>query len=135
MPRIASAAEIERAYKKLVARYHPDRHQENELKDLAEEKLAELNAAYDTIKDPGRRAAHDARRSSAAPTPGNGPTPQGMRPFDVGRALTLFAVMAVVWFSLRFVRSPRALAVIGAALLIVWFGPRLWRLIRGRRKR
>lgn len=51
----ASEAEIKSAYKKLVKKYHPDKYQNNPLADLAEEKLQEINEAYDmlTKKSPG----------------------------------------------------------------------------------
>ncbi|MBQ0079388.1 MAG: J domain-containing protein [Eubacterium sp.] len=45
----ASEEEIKKAYKELVKKYHPDRHQDNPLADLAEEKLQEVNEAYDMI--------------------------------------------------------------------------------------
>lgn len=45
----ASDEEIRAAYLKLVKKYHPDRYQDNPLKNLADEKLKEVNEAYDTI--------------------------------------------------------------------------------------
>ena len=45
----ASEEEIKRAYKELVKKYHPDKYQNNPLADLAEEKLQEVNEAYDMI--------------------------------------------------------------------------------------
>lgn len=45
----ASEAEIKKAYKDLVKKYHPDKYQNNPLADLAEEKLQEVNEAYDMI--------------------------------------------------------------------------------------
>lgn len=45
----ASEEEIKRAYKQLVKKYHPDKYQNNPLADLAEEKLQEINEAYDTL--------------------------------------------------------------------------------------
>jgi molecular chaperone DnaJ len=40
---------IKRAYKELVRKYHPDQYQNNPLSDLAEEKLKEINQAYDYL--------------------------------------------------------------------------------------
>ena len=40
---------IRRAYKELVKKYHPDQYQNNPLSDLAEEKLKEINEAYDYL--------------------------------------------------------------------------------------
>lgn len=45
----ATDEQIKNAYKELVKKYHPDRYQNNPLADLAEDKLAEINEAYDTI--------------------------------------------------------------------------------------
>jgi molecular chaperone DnaJ len=47
--RNAKKEEIIRAYRKLAAKYHPDKHQGNPLADLAEEKFKEINEAYHTL--------------------------------------------------------------------------------------
>ncbi|MBR4893244.1 MAG: DnaJ domain-containing protein [Clostridia bacterium] len=41
---------IDQAHKNLCKKYHPDRYIDNPLKDLAEEKLKEINEAYEIIK-------------------------------------------------------------------------------------
>lgn len=45
----ASKEEIKRAYKELVKKYHPDQYGNNPLRDLAEEKMREINEAYDSL--------------------------------------------------------------------------------------
>jgi len=45
----ASVEEIKKAYRELVKKYHPDRYRDNPLSDLAEEKLREINEAYDIL--------------------------------------------------------------------------------------
>ena len=45
----ASIEEIKKAYRELVKKYHPDRYMDNPLSDLAEEKLREINEAYDYL--------------------------------------------------------------------------------------
>ncbi len=45
----ASDEEIKRAYRELARKYHPDNYQDNPLADLAEEKMKEINEAYDQI--------------------------------------------------------------------------------------
>lgn len=45
----SSIEEIKKAYKELVRKYHPDQYQNHPLSDLAEEKLKEINEAYDTL--------------------------------------------------------------------------------------
>ena len=47
--RNASQDEIKKAYLELVKKYHPDKYQGNPLADLAEEKLQEVNEAYNMI--------------------------------------------------------------------------------------
>ena len=45
----ASKEEIKRAYKEMAKKYHPDQYGNNPLKDLAEDKMKELNEAYDYL--------------------------------------------------------------------------------------
>lgn len=45
----ASDEEIKKAYRELARKYHPDNYQNNPLADLAEEKMKEINEAYDII--------------------------------------------------------------------------------------
>lgn len=45
----ASYDEIKRAYRELAKKYHPDRYQNNPLSDLADEKMREINEAYDVL--------------------------------------------------------------------------------------
>jgi curved DNA-binding protein CbpA len=46
----ASDDEIKRAYRELVRKYHPDNYRDNPLSELAEQKMKEINAAYDKIE-------------------------------------------------------------------------------------
>ena len=48
----ASDAEVKKAYRELARKYHPDNYQNNPLADLAEEKMKEINEAYDIITKP-----------------------------------------------------------------------------------
>ena len=41
--------EVKRAYRELARKYHPDNYHDNPLADLAEEKMKEINEAYDAI--------------------------------------------------------------------------------------
>lgn len=47
--RNATDEEIKDAYRKLAKKYHPDSYGDNPLADLAEEKMREINEAYDAI--------------------------------------------------------------------------------------
>lgn len=65
----ASEAEIKSAYRELVKKYHPDRYQNNPLADLAEEKLREVNEAYDMImknRNSGGGGSYSGSGSSAS---------------------------------------------------------------------
>jgi molecular chaperone DnaJ len=69
--RTATADEIRMAYRKLARRYHPDTNPDD---PKAEDKFKALSQAYDTLKDPKRRAAYDqpqpAEQSSWRPASG-----------------------------------------------------------------
>ncbi|MCQ2546865.1 MAG: J domain-containing protein [Clostridia bacterium] len=56
----ASEAEIKAAYKELVKKYHPDKYVDNPLADLAEQKMQEINQAYDTLMKNGGNAGANA---------------------------------------------------------------------------
>ena len=45
----ASDEEIKKAYRELVRKYHPDNYHNNPLSDLAQEKMKEINEAYDQV--------------------------------------------------------------------------------------
>lgn len=47
----ATDAEIKNAYRELAKKYHPDNYAQNPLADLAEQKMKEINEAYDMICD------------------------------------------------------------------------------------
>jgi len=55
----ASAEEIKAAYRKLASKYHPDKHKGNPLEDLAEEKLKDINEAYEVLGNPEIRHKYD----------------------------------------------------------------------------
>ncbi|MET9831378.1 J domain-containing protein [Streptomyces sp. NPDC006385] len=61
VPRSASAQQVTSAYRRLVRSLHPDARPGG---PAAAEDLADVLAAYDTLRDPERRAAYDAGRGS-----------------------------------------------------------------------
>ena len=49
IPSTATDEEVKKAYRALARKYHPDNYHDNPLADLAQEKMKEINEAYDTI--------------------------------------------------------------------------------------
>lgn len=62
----ASDEEIKAAYKQLVKKYHPDRYQNNPLADLAEEKLREVNEAYETLMKRRNDSSYSGRSAGSS---------------------------------------------------------------------
>lgn len=56
VPRTATQEEIRKAYLKLAHKYHPDKTGGDK---AAEERLKEINAAYDILKNPEKRSKYD----------------------------------------------------------------------------
>ena len=69
---------IQAAYRRLAQKYHPDRQPDDE----GVERMVAINAAWELLRDPARRAAYDASRATAsrpaAPAPSD-PDPLGAR--------------------------------------------------------
>lgn len=65
----ASQDEIKAAYKTLVKKYHPDQYANNPLSDLAQEKIKEINAAYDQLsKNKGSSYSGQSQSSQSQQT-------------------------------------------------------------------
>ena len=64
----ATDDEIKNAYRELARKYHPDNYENNPLADLAEDKMKEINEAYDAIMATrsGRRKKKGAEESYSA---------------------------------------------------------------------
>lgn len=61
----ASQDEIKSAYRKLIKQYHPDKFIDNPLKNLAEDKMIEINQAYETLtKNPGNNNNYNSSNAS-----------------------------------------------------------------------
>ena len=63
VPETATDAEVKKAYLNLARKYHPDNYHDNPLADLAQEKMKEINAAYEEI---------NKRRSGRGSSAGSG---------------------------------------------------------------
>lgn len=61
----ATDEEVKNAYRNLARKYHPDNYDDsNPLKELAKEKMQEINAAYDEIQRNRADRSSDSTRSS-----------------------------------------------------------------------
>ena len=49
---------IKAAYRELAKKYHPDNYADNPLSDLADEKMKEINEAYDSIMNERKGGGH-----------------------------------------------------------------------------
>lgn len=60
----ASDDEVKNAYREMARKYHPDNYENNPLADLAEDKMKEINEAYDAImlsrRSKGKRGSADS---------------------------------------------------------------------------
>lgn len=66
VPEGADAATIKKAYYELVKKYHPDKYADNPLKELAEEKLKEINKAYDMLQGGAASSSSGSSYSSSS---------------------------------------------------------------------
>lgn len=73
--RDASQADVQKAYRDLARKYHPDLNPNDK---TAKEKFQKLQAAFDVLNDPSKREMYDRYGSSfEARAGGGGPRPQG----------------------------------------------------------
>ena len=69
IPSTATDEEVKKAYRNLARKYHPDNYQDNPLEDLAQERMKEINEAYETIRTQ-RKAAQSGGQSYGGYTGG-----------------------------------------------------------------
>ena len=61
----ASDDEIKKAYRTLARKYHPDKYRDSDLADLANEKMKEINAAYEEIQNLRKSGNHQNTQGNA----------------------------------------------------------------------
>jgi len=80
--RDAPSDEIKKAFRREIARYHPDKvqHLGPEFQDMAAGIAADLTEAYRILMDPALRAKYDHEMRAGPPPPRPGPPPQASAP-------------------------------------------------------
>lgn len=68
----ASEEEIKSAYRALAKKYHPDKYAGSDLADLANEKMQEINEAYDTICKGGFKNSNSSYSYSSSSSSSSG---------------------------------------------------------------
>ncbi len=110
VPRTATQEQIRAAYYELVARYHPDKYSGHPLQELASEKMALINHAYEVLSDPVRRQQYDEGLTPdpVEPYAARDGTPAAARRSWPGLLLLAVAVIALILFLSGF---------------LIWFAP------------
>ena len=105
---------IQAAYRRLALRYHPDRNPSA----AAARVMARINAAYEVLSDPARRAEYDrGRRLRPRDPPRPAPTES--------KARTWFSRRAAWDFLKRLIRKRRSLIALFLVILLIWLRPEL----------
>lgn len=71
----ATDEEVKSAYRALAKKYHPDNYSDSPLKDVADEKMKEINEAYDMILDLRKNGNSSGNRTTGNNTYGGASDP------------------------------------------------------------
>ena len=66
VPSTATDEEVKKAYRNLARKYHPDNYHDNPLADLAQERMKEINEAYEEIQTQRKRGASTGSYGTAS---------------------------------------------------------------------
>ena len=102
----ASQEEIRSAYLKLVKKYHPDKYTDSDLKELANEKLVEVNEAYEMLTKKTSQSSSYASRSGngtydsySGGYTGSGSSYSGPNAQEFNRARAFISPTQPCWYS------------------------------------
>ncbi len=108
---------IEAAYRRLAAKYHPDRNSSPE----ATQRMSEINAAYEVLGDPQRRRSYDASIRLGTTTTYGEAYQSPDAPPQVSKAMRMLLPIAVVIVSVLIMRlSPGMGLIVLIGLLALW---------------
>ena len=85
IPATAAGENVKRAFRKAIARYHPDKvhHLGPEFQKIASSRAAELTEAYRILIDPVARAVYDVSLANGTGAAASSPPPAAARPAPV----------------------------------------------------
>lgn len=83
----ATEDEIKSAYRQLAKKYHPDNYADSPLADLAEEKMKEINDAYESIMEMRKTGGNSYSRSYGNPGSAYGSSNSGYSQYSNVRTL------------------------------------------------
>jgi DnaJ-class molecular chaperone len=130
---------IAAAFRRLAAKYHPDVNPDPD----ADERMRELNAAYDVLRDPASRQTYDRARGlsqaraagvGAGAATGRAATGSGIQ--GVVQAIMMMVVSGIilnVLFSAFAGAGGRWIAIAVIVGLLLWKGGPIFRYFSGRR--
>ena len=107
VPRGASETEVKKAYRELCHKYHPDKYMNNPLADLAQEKMKEINEAYETITKGGGQTYGQSHGSYYGGTGGDSSLVRIRQMIRLGQiqeadnALEAISARTAEWYYLR----------------------------------
>lgn len=113
----ASPEQIKKMYHKLSKKYHPDANiADPDLRNWAEIQMKELNKAYDTLRDPIKRARYDRRLGYSQIWPGEAEPKQAVKR-QQGSFILRGVVMSAISFGLvGMIRGGFLIGISAAAL-------------------
>ena len=85
VPSTATDEEVKKAYRDLARKYHPDNYHDNPLADLAQERMKEINEAYEAVQS--QRKAQRSGGHPAAPVRATAPDYGGYQ-YGISRVLS-----------------------------------------------
>ena len=126
----ATIGEVESAYAEIAERYHPSKHEANELGNLAAEKLAAAQQAYTILRDTRLRAQYD-RAIGLRPESGDTRLKKGLSAALMAQlpSLAIKGLWLLMTFAyVKLVKNPKIILFTLIGLALIW----LFRKMRNR---
>jgi curved DNA-binding protein CbpA len=122
LPPNATLGEVESAYAEMAERYHPSKHEANELGNLAAEKLSAAEQAYTVLRDTRLRAQYD-RAIGLRPDSGDARLKQGLTAALMAQlpSLAIKGLWLLMTFAyVKLVKNPKIILFTLVGLALLW---------------